>query len=377
MCETKQASPAGPNPDYVPPQTEDINWAHSIPAWINEGTDVNATSSDGKTILNGVVRSIFPMSDGSVRVIVEHKSDVMGSFARQYTPGALRMGHQPTAAFNAGVEQGSAQTGGTLRATMLKELREIISVKDAKVAMLESRVASRDAHIKSQDIKILERGRENDVLRQTNTVLESRVASRDMRIKMQDNKIAAQDLSIRSLSQDNLDLRVASSPLDDMKRLISEVRAKNTDLEAKNRDLLSRVTYNPTWHYGSVDFQISVTNWVIDTFDTNALDDKRERSFRFLEEAVELAQATRVLSPEDIFNTMHWVLNRPNGEVHAEIGGVMVTLAALSAAHGETMFACAREELQRIRSPGMSAKIRAKQKEKHALIRSWEPKESK
>lgn len=28
-------------------------------------------------------------------------------------------------------------------------------------------------------------------------------------------------------------------------------------------------------------------------------------------------------------------------------------------------------------SPGMSAKIRAKQKEKHALIRSWEPKESK
>jgi hypothetical protein len=324
MCETKQARPAGPNPDYVPPQTEDINWA----------------------------------------------------------------------AFNAGVEQGSAQTGDTLRAT-IKELREIISVKDAKVAglgreivdlkqtntVLESRVASRDAHIKSQDIKILERGRENDVLRQTNTVLESRVASRDMRIKMQDNKIAQQDLSIRSLSQDNLDLRVASSPLDDMKRLISEVRAKNTDLEQRNRDLLSRVKYYSNGHYGSVDdaggFQISVTNWVIDTFDANALYDKRERSFRFLEEAVELAQATRVLSPGDIFNTVHWVLNRPNGEVHGEIGGVMVTLAALSAAHGETMFACAREELQRIRSPGMSAKIRAKQKEKHALIRSWEPKESK
>jgi hypothetical protein len=56
-----------------------------------------------------------------------------------------------------------------------------------------------------------------------------------------------------------------------------------------------------------------------------------ERSHRFLEEAIELAQASGC-TKEDARLLVEYVFDRPKGTQEQEVGGVMVTLAALCSA---------------------------------------------
>ncbi|MGZ4968070.1 MAG: hypothetical protein ACXV8O_01525 [Methylobacter sp.] len=86
--------------------------------------------------------------------------------------------------------------------------------------------------------------------------------------------------------------------------------------------------------------------------------DKEERSHRFLEESLELVQACGCTKSEAL-QLVDYVYGRPAGEPYQEVGGVMVTLAALCLAHGLNMHENGETELTRIWT--MVEKIRQKQ----------------
>ena len=81
------------------------------------------------------------------------------------------------------------------------------------------------------------------------------------------------------------------------------------------------------------DFQRSVATWMDDCFQDDWRTDSRERTFRFLEEAVELAQASNC-SKEEARAIVEYVYSRPTGSVDDEVGGVLVTVAGLAESRG-------------------------------------------
>lgn len=112
---------------------------------------------------------------------------------------------------------------------------------------------------------------------------------------------------------------------------------------------------------GSRVFQERVHDWILTCFGVEAAENRKSRSHRFLEEAIELAQATGC-TPREAHELVDYVFGRPIGEHAQEVGGVMITLAALCNAFGLELEKCAQDELasvwQRIE------KIRAKQAQK-------------
>lgn len=112
-------------------------------------------------------------------------------------------------------------------------------------------------------------------------------------------------------------------------------------------------------------FQDRVQPWMIECFSKEIADDKLERSDRAVEEMLELSQAVCAMIGVDFAPRAHalvdYVAGRPVGEVGQEVGGVMVTLAALCLAVGENMHAAGEAELARISQPHVIQKIRAKQ----------------
>lgn len=115
-------------------------------------------------------------------------------------------------------------------------------------------------------------------------------------------------------------------------------------------------------------FQTRIAGWMGEVFGQSVTGDVRERTVRFLEEAVELAQAVGV-AKADVARVSDYVYSRPVGDPSQEVGGVLVTLAALC---GETKIdlECAvTTEFNRIDTLEMRAKIRAKQdfKRSHGL----------
>jgi NTP pyrophosphatase (non-canonical NTP hydrolase) len=107
-----------------------------------------------------------------------------------------------------------------------------------------------------------------------------------------------------------------------------------------------------------IPFQAGVVEWMMECFGQEISADKRERSHRFIEESLELVQATGV-SREEVLMLVDYVYGRPTGEVKQETGGVMVTLAALCGAHGISMDALGHLELARVWTK--IEQIRAKQ----------------
>lgn len=94
-------------------------------------------------------------------------------------------------------------------------------------------------------------------------------------------------------------------------------------------------------------FQNGVAEWLLQCFGPEISGDKLERSDRFIEEALELVQA--VGYPEErISALLQYVYSRPIGEPQQEVGGVMVTLAALCWSHGIDLDEASRAELARI-----------------------------
>lgn len=103
-------------------------------------------------------------------------------------------------------------------------------------------------------------------------------------------------------------------------------------------------------------FQRRVLDWTISCFGPEIAADKIERNHRFLEEALELVQSLGCTA-----NVAHqlvdYVYSRPAGEAAQELGGVMVTLAALSNANdlniqeaSETELSLCYEKIEKIRT---------------------------
>lgn len=111
-------------------------------------------------------------------------------------------------------------------------------------------------------------------------------------------------------------------------------------------------------------FQLRVQPWMMDCFGPTIAGDREERNHRFLEEALELVQACGA-SANEAHQLVDYVYGRPVGEPTQEVGGVMVTLAALCLANGMDMHAAAETELDRIWTK--VEQIRAKQAAKPAM----------
>jgi NTP pyrophosphatase (non-canonical NTP hydrolase) len=86
---------------------------------------------------------------------------------------------------------------------------------------------------------------------------------------------------------------------------------------------------------------------------------------RFLEEALELAQAEG-MTEEEARRVAAYVWGRPVGETGQEVGGVMVTLAAFCHRREIDLQAEALREFDRIDSPEMRRRIFDKQAFKRA-----------
>lgn len=94
-------------------------------------------------------------------------------------------------------------------------------------------------------------------------------------------------------------------------------------------------------------FQARVQPWMLACFGAETAADKQERNHRFLEEALELVQSCDCTASE-AHQLVNYVFGRPVGERAQEVGGVMVTLAALCLAQGLDMHEAGETELARI-----------------------------
>lgn len=114
-------------------------------------------------------------------------------------------------------------------------------------------------------------------------------------------------------------------------------------------------------------FQSDVEPWLLACFGPEIAGDREERNHRFLEEALELVQACGC-SASEAHQLVDYVFGRPVGDPPQEVGGVMVTLAALCIANALDMHEAGWVELQRIWTK--VEQIRAKQaaKPKHSPL---------
>jgi hypothetical protein len=114
-------------------------------------------------------------------------------------------------------------------------------------------------------------------------------------------------------------------------------------------------------------FQAKVQPWLMACFGEVIAGDREERNHRFLEEALELVQSLGCTASE-AHQLVDYVYGRPVGDPPQEVGGVMVTLAALCLANDLDMHAAGWVELNRIW--GKVEAIRAKQaaKPKHSPL---------
>lgn len=107
-----------------------------------------------------------------------------------------------------------------------------------------------------------------------------------------------------------------------------------------------------------MNFQTRVRPWLLACFGATIASDKVERNHRFLEEALELVQACGC-TKDDAHQLVDYVYGRPVGEPVQEVGGVMLTLAALCLAQALDMHEAGETELARVW--GKVDQIRAKQ----------------
>jgi hypothetical protein len=102
-------------------------------------------------------------------------------------------------------------------------------------------------------------------------------------------------------------------------------------------------------------FQDRVNKFLAECFGKDL--NKSDRVFRFLEEALELAQACGC-SKKDAKRLVDYVYGRPIGLPSQEIGGVMVTLAALSSVMNINLAKSSFQEIER--DEGRRVQIREK-----------------
>jgi hypothetical protein len=111
-------------------------------------------------------------------------------------------------------------------------------------------------------------------------------------------------------------------------------------------------------------FQHRVQPWLSQCFGAEIAADTVERNHRFLEEALELVQSTGCTQSE-AHQLVDYVFGRPVGEPAQEVGGVMVTLAALCLANGLDMHNAGEIELARIWTKVEAIRAKQAAKPKH------------
>lgn len=132
------------------------------------------------------------------------------------------------------------------------------------------------------------------------------------------------------------------------------------------KKLMALLTATPSPEQGH-SFQQRVQPWMMECFGPEISADTVERNHRFLEESLELVQSLGCTKDEAL-QLVDYVYGRPAGDPPQEVGGVMVTLAALCLAQKLDMHDCGETELSRIWTK--VAQIRAKQaaKPKHSPL---------
>lgn len=101
-------------------------------------------------------------------------------------------------------------------------------------------------------------------------------------------------------------------------------------------------------HMPSVEsYQTKVAEWMDACFGPEISADVTERNHRFCEESIELVQALGMTKAE-VLELVDYTFDRPVGEHEQEVGGVMVTLAALCDAHKIDMHELGERELARV-----------------------------
>lgn len=114
-------------------------------------------------------------------------------------------------------------------------------------------------------------------------------------------------------------------------------------------------------------FQERVAPWMQTCFGAEISADVQERNHRFLEEALELVQAKGCTAGE-AHQLVDYVFGRDVGDPHQEVGGVMVTLAALCLAASLDMDKAAEDELRRIWTKVEAIRAKQAAKPKHSPL---------
>lgn len=124
---------------------------------------------------------------------------------------------------------------------------------------------------------------------------------------------------------------------------------------------------NPNSETVAASFQVRVNDWMQACFGAEIAADCTERNHRFLEEALELVQACGCTASE-AHQLVGYVYGRPVGEKKQEVGGVVVTLAALCLAQGIFMLAEGEIELARIWTKVDAIRAKQAAKPKHSPL---------
>lgn len=123
---------------------------------------------------------------------------------------------------------------------------------------------------------------------------------------------------------------------------------------------------------GGETFQERVAPWMGACFTSEIAADTVERNDRFIEEALELIQACGS-SRDRAHALVDYVFDRPVGEKAQEVGGVMVTLAALCLAQGIDMHEAGDVELARVWTKIEQIRTKQAAKPKGSALPEWKP----
>jgi hypothetical protein len=134
----------------------------------------------------------------------------------------------------------------------------------------------------------------------------------------------------------------------------THVREKfGTALSAKTKALL-----------GVPSFQYRVQPWLLECFGATVAGDVVERANRFLEESIELYQASD-RTRDEAHALVDYVFDRPRGEAPQEVGGAMLALAAYCLAKKLDMHQCGEVELARVWSKIPEIRVKQDAKPRH------------
>lgn len=140
----------------------------------------------------------------------------------------------------------------------------------------------------------------------------------------------------------------------------AELDAAWLNAEAKIEELTAELATLKAQGQGGAVFQVRVGDWMAQCFSPDIALDRVERCDRFIEEALELIQACGSNAGR-AHALVDYVFGRAVGDPPQEVGGVMVTLAALCNTFDMSMATAGEVELARINRPDIIEKIRAKQ----------------